>query len=121
MSAEIVISEWQKNSRERLRVRLYLFKGQAVIDLRAWYEFGDGTLKPGRGGLTIALRHLPALADATAKALNAARASGLLPGMTLGTNRKALGEVSAPPGATALGNPVLPPAELPAALRMRFA
>ncbi len=80
MSGEIIVAEWQKNSRERLRVRLDTFKGQAVIDCRAWYEGSDGSMKPGRGGLTISLRHLPALADATAKALATAQNAGLMPG-----------------------------------------
>ncbi len=81
MTGETIIAAWPKNSRETLQVKLGEYKGQAIIDLRSWYKSVDGTLKPGRGGLTIALRHLPALADATAKALNAARASGLLPGI----------------------------------------
>ena len=35
-------------------------------------------MKPGRGGLTIALRHLPRIAEAMAQALATATASGLL-------------------------------------------
>ena len=78
MSAEIIIAEWQKNSREILRVRLDTFKGQAVICCRAWYTASDGTLKPGHGGLTVSIRHLPALASALAKAVEAANAARLL-------------------------------------------
>ena len=55
MTDEIIIAEWQKNSRERLRVRLDSFKGQSVFDCRAWYEGKDGDMKPGRGGLTVVL------------------------------------------------------------------
>lgn len=73
----IVISEWQKNSREVLRVRLDAYKGQTVIDCRAWYGEPDN-LKPGRGGLTLSVKHLPALADALSKALEQANANGLL-------------------------------------------
>ena len=76
MSAETIIAEWPKNGRETLRVRLDCFKEQPVIDLRAWYEGSDGTLKPGRGGLTVGIRHLPALAEAIAKALAIATVSG---------------------------------------------
>ena len=78
MNGEIVIAEWQKNSRETLRVRLDSYQGQAVICARSWYEASDGTLKPGRGGLTVSIRHLPALASALAKAVDAATTSGLL-------------------------------------------
>ena len=79
MSAEIIIAEWPKNSRETLRVRLDSFKDQAVVDCRAWYEASDGTMKPGRGGLTVSIRHLPALASALAKAVDVANAAGLIP------------------------------------------
>ena len=81
MSSEpLIIATWPKNSRESLMVKLDTFKGQPIVDCRAWYQAGDGTLKPGRGGLTVSIRHLPALADAVAKALATAIASGLIAG-----------------------------------------
>ena len=76
--SEIIIAEWQKNSRETLRVRLDSFKDQAVICCRSWYAASDGSLKPGRGGLTVSIRHLPALAAALAKAVETANAAGLI-------------------------------------------
>ncbi len=76
--SEIVIAEWQKNSRETLRVRLDSYQGQAVICARAWYTDSDGNLKPGRGGLTVSIRHLPALAAALARAGEIATSAGLL-------------------------------------------
>ena len=76
--SEIIIAEWQKNSRETLRVRLDSFKGQPTICCRAWYTGKDGKLKAGLGGLTVSTRHLPALAKALAKALETAKANGLL-------------------------------------------
>ena len=79
-SDPLTIASWPKNSRETLQVRLAEFKGQPVIDCRAWYPGSDGELKPGRGGLTLSTRHLPALADAMAKAVAIATASGLLTG-----------------------------------------
>ena len=78
MNAEIIIAEWPKNSRETLRVRIDSFKDQAVICCRSWYPASDGSMKPGRGGLTVSIRHLPALASALAKAVETASASGLL-------------------------------------------
>ena len=77
--SEIIIAEWPKNSRETLRVRIDNFKGQAVIDCRAWYQSGDGNWRPGRGGLTVSIRHIPELATALAKALKTAKAAGLIP------------------------------------------
>jgi len=75
---EIVVAEWQKNSRETLRVRLDEYQGQAVICCRAWYTSADGPLKAGRGGLTVSLRHLPALASALAQALDTAKSNCLI-------------------------------------------
>ena len=73
----IVISEWQKNSREILRVRLDEYKGQTVIDCRAWYGEPDN-LKAGRGGLTLSVKQLPALAAGLVEALDLARRHVLL-------------------------------------------
>lgn len=78
--SEIIIAEWPVNSRETMRVRLDTYQGSNIIDLRRWYAAGDGTLKPGRGGLTIAIRHLPALASALAKVMETANATGFIPG-----------------------------------------
>lgn len=78
MTEPVIIAAWPKNARETLMVRLDSFKGNPVLDLRVWYAGGDGSMKPGRGGLTIALRHLPRIAEAMAKALATATASGLL-------------------------------------------
>ncbi len=78
MSAEIIIAEWRKNTREILRVRFDSYKGHAVICIRAWYGDSDGVLKPGRGGLTVSIRHLPALASALAKAMEMASVAGFL-------------------------------------------
>lgn len=78
MTSETIIAEWQKNSRETLRVRLDEYQGQPVICCRAWYADKDGNVRPGRGGLTVGVRHLPQLAKALDDALNAAKAFGLL-------------------------------------------
>jgi hypothetical protein len=78
MTGPIIVAEWRKNGREVLRIRLDTYQGRAVIDCRSWYAGSDGTLKPGRGGLTVSIRHLPALAESIATALATAKAEGLL-------------------------------------------
>ena len=78
MSAAVIIASWPKNARETIMVKLDTFKGQAILDCRDWYTGADGTLKPGRGGLTVSIRHVAALAEALAKALATAEASGLI-------------------------------------------
>jgi hypothetical protein len=74
----VTIASWQKFGRETLRVRLDMFKRRGIVDCRAWYQGCDGTLKPGRGGLAIGIRHLAQIVDAPERAVAMATASGLL-------------------------------------------
>jgi Transcriptional Coactivator p15 (PC4) len=73
----VIVAEWPRNGRETMRVRLDSFQGNATIDVRAWYHGSDGNLFPGKSGLTLGVRHLPALASAFAMALEEARTRGL--------------------------------------------
>jgi Transcriptional Coactivator p15 (PC4) len=73
----VTIAEWPRNSRETMRVRLDSYQGRAIIDCRAWFVGEDGELRPGRSGLTLAVRHLPALASAFKLALDEANARGI--------------------------------------------
>jgi hypothetical protein len=73
-----VIREWPKNVRETLRVALDEFHGKSTIDVRCWYWTEAGELRPGRQGLTVSTRHLPALARALTEAAKAAEAAGLI-------------------------------------------
>lgn len=72
-----VADEWAKNRRENVRITLDEYQGTPTIDIRTWW-FGDDALRPGRSGITLSVRHLPALAEGIAKALRDARELGLL-------------------------------------------
>jgi hypothetical protein len=74
----IIVAEWDRNSREIIRLSLDRYNGRDTIDIRAWWRDSDGSLKPSRGGLTLAVNHLPALAAGLADALRRARALGLI-------------------------------------------
>ena len=76
---EIVIAELGKNAREVIRVSLAAFKGTSILNLWCYYRDPAGNLRPGKGGIAVSLRHLPALAEAMAMALQTARDSGRLP------------------------------------------
>lgn len=76
-SFPIVVAEWDRNSREVVRVALDHFNGRHTVNARVWYR-DDDALKPGKTGITLAVKHLPALADAMAKALTKARELGLI-------------------------------------------
>lgn len=77
MSGEIIVSTWPRNARETIVVKLAEYQGNSVFDIRTWFDGGDG-LRPGRSGITLALKHLPQMAAAMAKALATATASGLI-------------------------------------------
>lgn len=68
MSGDIIIAQWPRNARETIMVKLGEYQGNPVFDIRTWYDGGDG-LKPGRSGITLALKHLPQMAEAVNKAL----------------------------------------------------
>ncbi len=74
----IIVGEWARNSRETIRVSLDEFRGRQTIDLRCWWRDDGGNLRPGKGGLTLGIRHLPALASSLGRACDQARAAGLL-------------------------------------------
>ena len=71
----IVAAEWRRSDREIVRVTL----DHDVIDLRCFFV-GDEEepLRPGRVGITLPLQHLPAVAAGLGKALDEARARGLV-------------------------------------------
>jgi hypothetical protein len=81
-SALVVIGEETLNSRDVLRVALDEYEGRRVVDCRKFYKREDGTLKPTRKGLTLAVERLPALAALITAALDRARADGLLPAVS---------------------------------------
>lgn len=52
MNEGTVVAEFDKNSREKVRVSLTEYNGVALCDVRAFYQSGDA-MKPGKG---IAIR-----------------------------------------------------------------
>ena len=75
MTAPRIVAEISKNRREAGRLSLSEFQGRPVVDLRTWFLAPDGEWRPSPKGLALGVRHLPALADAFAKALREAQES----------------------------------------------
>ncbi len=73
-----VVSEWQKNGRELVRITLSEYQGRVIIDARQWYTEKNGEYRPSPKGLSLAISHLPALATGLADALAIARCTGLV-------------------------------------------
>lgn len=75
----VIVAEWPKNDRENVRVSLDEFNGHRIVSARLWFKGDDGNMRPGKTGLAIGVRHLPALAKALNQALVIATEQGLLP------------------------------------------
>ena len=73
----IILAEWDRNAREVVRVALDCYNGRPTINARVWYRADDG-LQPSKSGITLTIKHLPALAEALAKAERHARELGLI-------------------------------------------
>ncbi|MGE0701412.1 MAG: transcriptional coactivator p15/PC4 family protein [Hyphomicrobiaceae bacterium] len=73
----LVVAEWDRNAREVIRVALDQYNGHHTVNVRVWYRAGD-VLKPGKTGITVGVKHLAALAQASGKALERAIELGLV-------------------------------------------
>jgi hypothetical protein len=72
-----IVAEWPIKRGEVVRVSIEQYKSSWLFNVRKWFEADDGEMRPGKG-LALSVKHLPRLAEATAKALEIARARGLL-------------------------------------------
>ncbi|MEM8802899.1 MAG: transcriptional coactivator p15/PC4 family protein [Pseudomonadota bacterium] len=53
-----------KNSREQIRVSLDDFRGHQLVNMRVWYDAGEGEMRPGKQGLALRSELLPHLINA---------------------------------------------------------
>lgn len=74
----ILISEWPLSRGEIARVSIRSYKGSWLIDLRKWFEAGDGELRAGPKGISLSLKHLRRISVAMNEAIDVARSHGLL-------------------------------------------
>jgi hypothetical protein len=75
----VIVADIRKNDSERLRITIDEFHGVPIIDVRQWYfSRDDSEPRPTKKGLSVAIRHLPALAKAMTDALDRAREMGLI-------------------------------------------
>jgi hypothetical protein len=68
------ISTWPD---EQLRVCLDPYRGQVYLSVRRWHRDG-GAWRPGRSGVSVNVRHLPALSAAFMTAEELARETGAI-------------------------------------------
>ena len=79
---EKTIATISKNQREEIRIALSEFGSNGttheMISARVFYDAGNGEMKPGKNGLNVPTRLLPALVAALRQAEVEARAAGLI-------------------------------------------
>lgn len=73
-----VVASVRKNAREEIRVSFEEYHGDDVAQIRFWFEAKDGSTRPSQNGIKVKLTLLPALASALRKAVNEAKAEGLI-------------------------------------------
>ena len=69
-----------KNTREELHVSLTTFSGYNLINLRVFFQAGDGSMRPGKAGLSMRIDRLGELIEALKKAEVEARRLGQIDG-----------------------------------------
>ncbi|QQN62124.1 transcriptional coactivator p15/PC4 family protein [Bradyrhizobium diazoefficiens] len=77
----VIVDRFFSNRRKDvITTTLQTFKGHALVDLRKHVHDREGKIHPTTKGITMKVTRLPELAKAIGKALEQARALGLLNG-----------------------------------------
>ena len=79
MTEIVTIAEWPSGRRgEVVRMTIGEFGGRRLINLRKWFEAENGSMRPGRSGMALGIKHLHRLADGLAEARKVAIAQGMI-------------------------------------------
>lgn len=74
----VVITRFEKNKEEEVRVSTDTFHGRKLINIRVFYKDDDGTMKPGKQGLALGVDRYKDPAGAILELGQSLKASGLL-------------------------------------------
>lgn len=74
----VVISTFEKNKKEEVRVSLDTFHGKKLINLRVWFKDDDGTMKPGKQGIALGVDRYKDLAGAILELGQHLKTNGLI-------------------------------------------
>jgi hypothetical protein len=77
--ASQLVAQFEKNSKEEVRVSIDDFRGRKIINMRVYYRSDNGQWLPGRQGLALGVDRYRDLAEAMLKVGEALQAQGLLP------------------------------------------
>jgi hypothetical protein len=73
------VAQFEKNSKEEVRVSIDDFRGKKIISLRVFYRSESGEWLPGKQGLALQVDRFRDLADAVLRLGEALQDRGLLP------------------------------------------
>lgn len=76
--ADVVVATIPKSRGEEIRVGINNYKGRSFLAVRVWFPGDGGEMRPGKNGINVAIEQAPAIAEAVAQAVEAARRDGLL-------------------------------------------
>jgi hypothetical protein len=74
-----LVAQFEKNSKEEVRVSIDDFRGRKIINIRVYYRSDSGQWLPGKQGLALAVDRYRDLADAMLRLGEELQARGLLP------------------------------------------
>jgi hypothetical protein len=74
----VLISKFEKNKKEEVRVSLDTFHGRKLINIRVYYKDDDGTMKPGKQGLALTVDRYKDFAGAILEVGQQLKTQGLI-------------------------------------------
>jgi hypothetical protein len=74
------VAQFEKNSKEEVRVSIDDFRGNKIINLRVYYRSPTGEWLPGKQGLALQVDRFKDLADAVLRLGEALQQRGLISG-----------------------------------------
>ena len=74
----VVIATFEKNKKEEVRVSVETFHGRKLINIRVFYKDDDGTMKPGKQGIAVAVDRYKDLAGAILELGQYLKSNGLI-------------------------------------------
>ncbi|RME87861.1 MAG: transcriptional regulator [Candidatus Hydrogenedentota bacterium] len=64
----ILLHEFQKNSKEIVRVEISEYRGKKLLNIRTWFLNDEGQYLPSKKGIAVSVEKIPELIDALKKA-----------------------------------------------------
>lgn len=73
-----LISRFEKNKKEEVRVSVDSFHGRKLINIRVYYRDDDGSMKPGRQGIALSVEQYKDFAGAILELGQHLKSKGLI-------------------------------------------